>query len=50
MDMQTYLDMASQILGHARDLTLYYAPIIGLLAGLKFLADWVHKILFGKKV
>lgn len=50
MDSQTFIDIASQILGHARDLTLYYAPVIGLLAGLKFMGDWIHKILFGKKV
>jgi len=50
MDTETFLGMASQILGLARDLTLYYAPIIGLLAGLKFLGDWIHKILFSKKV
>jgi len=50
MDSQTFIDMASQILGNARDLSLYYAPIIGLLAGLKFIGDWIHKILFSKKV
>ena len=38
------------ILGLTRDMLVYLAPLIGLLAGLKFLLDWVHKLLFGKKV
>lgn len=50
MDTVSIYDIINAILGLTRDLLLYFAPLIGLLAGLKFLADWIHKILFGKKV
>ena len=43
-------DIINSILGLTRDLLVYFAPLIGLLGGLKFLADWVHKLFFGKKV
>lgn len=43
-------DIINAILGLCRDLIFYFAPLIGLLGGLKFVADWVHKIIFGKKV
>jgi hypothetical protein len=33
-----------------RELLIAYAPLIGLLGGLKFILDYLHKILFGKKV
>jgi hypothetical protein len=38
------------VLGLTRDMLVYLAPLIGLLAGLKFVLDWIHKLLFGKKV
>lgn len=43
-------DIINAILGLTRDLLLYFAPLIGLLGGLKFVADWIHKLVFGKKV
>ena len=42
-------DIINAVLGLTRDCLLYFAPLIGLLGGLKFITDWVHKIIFGKK-
>lgn len=50
MDTISITDIINAILGLSRDLLVYFAPLIGLLAGMKFVADWLHKILFGKKV
>lgn len=50
MDTISISDIINAILGLTRDIITYFAPLIGLLAGLKFLADWVHKLLFCKKV
>lgn len=43
-------DIINSVLGLTRDLLVYFAPLIGLLGGLKFLADWIHKLIFSKKV
>lgn len=50
MDTIPITDIVNAILGLCRDLIVYLAPLIGILGGLKFVADWVHKIIFGKKV
>jgi len=50
MDTIPIQDIIMAILGFTRDMLVYLAPLIGLIAGLKFIADWVHKLLFGKKV
>jgi len=49
MDTVSIYDIIYAILGLTRDLITYFAPAIGLLGGLKFLADWMHKIIFGGK-
>lgn len=43
-------DIVNGVLGLTRDLIIYMAPLIGVLAGLKFILDYLHKLLFGKKV
>jgi len=50
MDTISISNIINAILGLTRDIITYFAPLIGLLGGLKFLADWVHKLIFGKKV
>lgn len=50
MDTIPISDIINATLGLTRDLLVYFAPFIGIIAGLKFVADWVHKLLFGKKV
>lgn len=50
METVSIFDIINAIMGLARDMLLYFAPLIGLLAGIKFVADWLHKILFGRKV
>ena len=50
MDTISIYDIINAILGFTRDLLVYFSPLIGLLGGLKFLADWIHKLIFGKKV
>jgi len=50
MDTVSILDICNAVMGMTRDLLLYFAPLIGLLGGLKFLFDWIHKLVFGRKV
>ena len=50
MDTISISDIINAILGLTRDIITYFAPLIGLLGGLKFLADWIHKLIFCKKV
>lgn len=50
MDTISISSIINAILGFTRDILTYFAPLIGLLGGLKFLADWVHKLIFSKKV
>lgn len=50
MDTISIYDIINAILGFTRDLLVYFSPLIGLLGGLKFLADWIHKLIFAKKV
>lgn len=50
METVSILDIINAVLGMTRDMLLYFAPLIGLLAGLKFLFDWVHKVIFGRKI
>ena len=46
MDTISIYDIINAILGFTRDLLVYFSPLIGLLGGLKFLADWIHKLIF----
>lgn len=48
MDAQQ-IAMMNAILGIARDFMVLYAPLLGLLGGMYFIFDWLHKIVFGKK-
>lgn len=50
MDTIGIYDIINGVLGLTRDLIVYMAPLIGVLAGLKFILDYLHKLLFGKKV
>lgn len=50
MDTIPIEQLIQAVFGLARDMLVYLAPLIGLLAGLKFILDWIHKLLFGKKV
>jgi hypothetical protein len=50
METVSIFDIMNAVTGLARDLLIYLAPLIGLIAGMKFVADWLHKILFGRKV
>lgn len=50
MDTIPIEQLIQAVFGLTRDMLVYLAPLIGLLAGLKFILDWIHKLLFGKKV
>jgi|GEM_PF-3358577 hypothetical protein len=50
MENLSVLAISNEILKMVRELLIAYAPLIGLLGGLKFILDYLHKILFGKKV
>lgn len=50
MENLSVLAISNEILKMVRELLIAYAPLIGLLGGLKFIFDYLHKILFGKKV
>ena len=50
MENLSVLAISNEILKMVRALLIAYAPLIGLLGGLKFILDYLHKILFGKKV
>ena len=49
MENLSVLAISNEILKMVRELLIAYAPLIGLLGGLKFILDYLHKILFGKK-
>ena len=49
-NLSAVLAISNEILKMVRELLIAYAPLIGLLGGLKFILDYLHKILFGKKV
>lgn len=49
METVSIFDIINAVLGLARDLLVYFAPLIGLIAGIKFVFDWLHKLLFGRK-
>ena len=50
MENLSVLAISNEILKMVRELLIAYAPLIGVLGGLKFILDYLHKILFGKKV
>jgi len=50
MDTIPISDLIQAIFGLTRDMLIYLAPLIGVLGGLKLIMDWVHKLVFGKKV
>jgi len=50
MENLSVLAISNEILKMVRELLIAYAPLIGLLGGLKFILDYLHKILFAKKV
>lgn len=50
MDTISISSIINEVLGLTHDIITYFAPLIGLLGGLKFLADWVHKLIFSKRV
>lgn len=49
-DIPTVYEIMVAIMVFARDLLLLFAPIIGLLAGMKMIGDWIHRALFSRKV
>ena len=50
MENLSVLAISNEILKMVRELLIAYAPLIGLLGGLKFILDYLHKIVFGRKV
>lgn len=44
------IEISTKILQLVRDLLVAYAPLIGLLGGLKFVLDYLHKIVFARKI
>lgn len=50
MENLSVLAISNEILKMVRELLVAYAPLIGLLGGLKFILDYLHKIVFGRKV
>jgi hypothetical protein len=47
MENLSVLAISNEILKMTRDLLVAYAPLIGLLGGLKFVLDYLHKVIFG---
>lgn len=50
MENLSVLAISNEILKMTRDLLVAYAPLIGLLGGLKFVLDYLHKVVFGRKI
>lgn len=50
MENLSVLAISNEILKMTRDLLVAYAPLIGLLGGLKFVLDYLHKVIFGRKI
>ena len=50
MENLSVLAISNEILKMVRELLIAYAPLIGLLGGLKFILDYLHKMFFGKNV
>lgn len=49
MQVDEFIHISNAILGHSRDIFIHYLPAIVLVGGLKFLSDWLHQTLLGKK-
>ena len=50
MENLSVLAISNEILKMTRDLLVTYAPLIGLLGGLRFVLDYLHKVIFGRKI